>query len=87
MRNTDLDFFSGKNRSGLALGLTWKRSIQSLVFATLAGCGSVPSEASDEVFNEAYRVSNGGNAALLDQYQYAMQDSVLAYYPEYWNQN
>ena len=87
MRNTDLDFFSGKNRSGLALGLTWKRSIQSLVVATMAGCGSAPSEASDEVFNEAYRVSSGGNAALLDQYQYAMQDSVLAYYPEYWKLN
>ena len=87
MRNTDLDFFSGKNQSGLALGLTWKRSIQSLVVATMAGCGSAPSEASDEVFNEAYRVSSGGNAALLDQYQYAMQDSVLAYYPEYWKLN
>jgi soluble lytic murein transglycosylase len=25
-----------------------------------------------------------GNTALLDQYQYAMQNDVLGYYPEYW---
>ncbi|MCJ8146943.1 lytic transglycosylase domain-containing protein [Acinetobacter sp. A3.8] len=87
MRNTDLDFFSGKNRSGLALGLTCKLSIQSLVIATIAGCGNTPSEASDEMFREAFRVSSSGNVALLDQYQHAMQDSVLSYYPEYWKLN
>lgn len=43
--------------------------------------------AADETFNEAYRVSSSGNAALLDQYQHAMQDSVLVYYPEYWKLN
>ncbi|SNX44640.1 soluble lytic murein transglycosylase [Acinetobacter puyangensis] len=42
---------------------------------------------SDEVFNDAYKVSNSGNAALLDQYQYSMQDSTLQYYPEYWKLN
>ncbi|KAA8734580.1 lytic transglycosylase domain-containing protein [Acinetobacter qingfengensis] len=41
----------------------------------------------DEVFNDAYRVSSGGNAALMDQYKYNMQDSVLQYYPDYWKLN
>ncbi len=57
------------------------------VLMALSACSSQPSEASDEVFNQAYRVSSGGNAALLDQYQYAMQNSVLGYYPEYWKLN
>ena len=31
--------------------------------------------------------ANAGNVALLDQYQAAMQNDVLGYYPEYWKLN
>lgn len=67
--------------------LPLKLSGYALSLMVLSACSSQPSEAADEVFHEAYRVSSSGNAALLDQYQYAMQDSVLHYYPEYWKLN
>lgn len=66
-----------------------KMSITIMAMTGIAACSSTPSEASDGVFHDAYRVSNSGNSALLDQYQYNMQSmgSVLAYYPQYWKLN
>lgn len=57
-------------------------SIQVLILSLSQGC--LLAHASDEVFNDAYRASSGGNSALMDQYKYSMQDSVLNYYPDYW---
>lgn len=48
-------------------------------------CSSV--YALDEQFNDALRAASSGNIALLDQYQYEMQNDVLGYYPEYWKLN
>ena len=48
-------------------------------------CSSV--YALDEQFNDALRAANSSNTALLDQYQAAMQNDVLGYYPEYWKLN
>ncbi len=71
----------------LQLKLPLRLSGYAVAVAMASACSSTPSKASDEIFNEAYRVSSSGNAALLDQYQYSMQDSVLVYYPEYWKLN
>ena len=43
-------------------------------------CSSV--YALDEQFNDALRAASSGNIALLDQYQDAMQNDALGYYPE-----
>jgi len=43
--------------------------------------------ASEEQFNDALRAANSSNFALLDQYQAAMQNDALGYYPEYWKLN
>lgn len=40
--------------------------------------------AGDEWFNDAYRANQQNDTASLAQFQAAMQDGVLAYYPEYW---
>lgn len=66
----------------------WLKACGYLCIALLSNaCTPKSTKASDEIFNQAYRVSNSGNAALLDQYFYSMQDSVLSYYPEYWKLN
>lgn len=66
-----------------------KLSVSIFVLTSISACSSTPSEASDSLFHDAYRMSNSNNAALLDQYQYSMRGagSVLAYYPEYWKLN
>lgn len=66
-----------------------KLSVSMFVLTSISACSSSPSEASDSLFHDAYRMSNSNNAALLDQYQYSMRGagSVLAYYPEYWKLN
>ena len=51
----------------------------------LLGCSL--SYAAEEQFNDALNAANSGNTALLDQYQLAMQNDVLGYYPEYWKLN
>ncbi|WP_410169763.1 lytic transglycosylase domain-containing protein [Acinetobacter indicus] len=40
--------------------------------------------AAEEQFNDALRAANASNLSLLQQYQSAMQNDVLGYYPEYW---
>jgi len=51
----------------------------------LLGCSFT--YAAEEQFNDALNAANSGNTALLDQYQLAMQNDVLGYYPEYWKLN
>ncbi|MDO7197945.1 transglycosylase SLT domain-containing protein [Acinetobacter pittii] len=51
----------------------------------LLGCSFT--YAAEEQFNDALNAANSGNNALLDQYQLAMQNDVLGYYPEYWKLN
>ncbi|MEB6624554.1 lytic transglycosylase domain-containing protein [Acinetobacter pittii] len=51
----------------------------------LLGCSFT--YAAEEQFNDALNAANSGNIALLDQYQLAMQNDVLGYYPEYWKLN
>ncbi|MDO7244739.1 transglycosylase SLT domain-containing protein [Acinetobacter pittii] len=51
----------------------------------LLGCSFT--YAAEEQFNDALNAANIGNTALLDQYQLAMQNDVLGYYPEYWKLN
>lgn len=46
-----------------------------------------PVYALDEQFNDALRAANASNTALLDQYQFEMQNDALGYYPEYWKLN
>lgn len=48
---------------------------------------SQSSHAAEEQFNDALRASGSANTALLDQYQAAMQNDALGYYPEYWKLN
>ncbi|KRI53110.1 lytic transglycosylase domain-containing protein [Acinetobacter pittii] len=51
----------------------------------LLGCSFT--YAAEEQFNDALNAANSGNTALLDQYQLAMKNDVLGYYPEYWKLN
>lgn len=51
----------------------------------LLGCSFT--YAAEEQFNDALNAANSGNTTLLDQYQLAMQNDVLGYYPEYWKLN
>lgn len=51
----------------------------------LLGCSFT--YAAEEQFNDALNAANSGNTVLLDQYQLAMQNDVLGYYPEYWKLN
>lgn len=51
----------------------------------LLGCSFT--YAAEEQFNDALNAANSGNTALLDEYQLAMQNDVLGYYPEYWKLN
>ncbi|HQV24324.1 MAG TPA: transglycosylase SLT domain-containing protein [Acinetobacter sp.] len=51
----------------------------------MMACSSI--YASEEQFNDALRAANSSNFALLDQYQAAMQNDALGYYPEYWKLN
>ena len=64
----------------------WKRKkyYQLLALGAASACVSASAYAADEQFNEALRAANSGNIALLQQYQYAMQNDALGYYPEYW---
>lgn len=50
------------------------------------GCVSF-AYAADEQFNDALSAANSDNIGLLQQYQTAMQNDVLGYYPEYWSLN
>ncbi|WP_171263435.1 lytic transglycosylase domain-containing protein [Acinetobacter silvestris] len=52
----------------------------------LFGCSPF-TQAAEEQFNDALRAANSGNTALLDEYQVAMQNDALGYYPEYWKLN
>lgn len=56
-----------------------------IAMSGMIACSSV--YALDEQFNDALRAANSGNTALLDQYQYSMQNDALGYYPEYWKLN
>ncbi|XID74464.1 transglycosylase SLT domain-containing protein [Alkanindiges sp. WGS2144] len=58
-----------------------------LVSLGLSGFYTASGWAADSDFNSALTAANSGNISLLDNYQFAMQDSVLAYYPEYWKLN
>lgn len=70
----------------LKIKLNNKKILQrSFVVCGLLACSSV--YALDDQFNDALRAANAGNTALLDQYQYEMQNDVLGYYPEYWKLN
>lgn len=70
----------------LKIKLNNKKILQrSFVVGGLLACSSV--YALDDQFNDALRAANAGNTALLDQYQYEMQNDVLGYYPEYWKLN
>lgn len=59
-------------------------SVAAFVFA---GLNQGTAHAADSDFNAALASSSSGNTALLDNYQFSMQDSVLGYYPEYWKIN
>lgn len=52
----------------------------------LAAC-QAPVWAADSDFNAALNAATSKNLGALDLYQFSMQDSVLAYYPEYWKLN
>ncbi|MEF9993464.1 MAG: transglycosylase SLT domain-containing protein [Acinetobacter sp.] len=56
-----------------------------LAVGSMMACSSI--YALDEQFNDALRAANSSNFALLDQYQAAMQNDALGYYPEYWKLN
>jgi len=63
-----------------------KKSFRRMLAASgVIACSSV--YALDEQFKDALRAANSSNMALLDQYQYEMQNDVLGYYPEYWKLN
>lgn len=57
------------------------------IFMLCLGLGSAQAYASDADFNAALAAANADNLSALDNYQASMQDSVLAYYPEYWKLN
>ena len=75
--------------SRLKIAFSARLSVSMLALCCITACSPNPSEASDRIFHDAYRMSNSGNDALLDQYQYTMRSSgsVLEYYPEYWKLN
>lgn len=52
-----------------------------------AGMLGTTAFAANEQFNDALRAANSSNLSLLDEYQWAMQNDVLGYYPEYWKLN
>lgn len=60
-----------------------------LLSLSVACLCSMSAQAAEEQFNGALRAANAGNVGQLQQYQSAMQNDVLGYYPEYWilNQN
>jgi len=60
-----------------------------LLSLSVACLCSMSAQAAEEQFNDALRAANAGNIGQLQQYQSAMQNDVLGYYPEYWilNQN
>ena len=64
----------------------WKRKkyYQLLALGAASACVSASAYAADEQFNEALRAANSGKIAMLQQYQSAMQNDALGYYPEYW---
>ncbi len=64
----------------------YKKSITCVGSFLLLGCSPM-TQAAEEQFNDALRAANSGNVALLDQYQAAMQNDALGYYPEYWKLN
>ncbi len=72
--------------SSVTQKLNNKKSFRRMLAASgVIACSSV--YALDEQFNDALRAANSSNMALLDQYQYEMQNDVLGYYPEYWKLN
>ncbi len=72
--------------SSVTRKLNNKKSFRRMLAASgVIACSSV--YALDEQFNDALRAANSSNMALLDQYQYEMQNDVLGYYPEYWKLN
>ncbi len=72
--------------SSVTRKLNNKKSFRRILAASgVIACSSV--YALDEQFNDALRAANSSNMALLDQYQYEMQNDVLGYYPEYWKLN
>jgi len=68
------------------LNKVWKlnKYYQLLALGAVSACISFTAQAADEQFNEALRAANSGDTALLQQYQYSMQNDALGYYPEYW---
>lgn len=64
----------------------WKlnKYCQLLALSAALTCLPYAAQAADAQFNDALRAANSGNIALLQQYQYAMQNDALGYYPEYW---
>ena len=60
-----------------------------LLSLSVACLCSMSAQAAEEQFNDALRAANTGNIGQLQQYQSAMQNDALGYYPEYWilNQN
>lgn len=79
--NKQHNFISSVTRT-----LNNKKSFRRMLAASgVIACSSV--YALDEQFNDALRAANSSNMALLDQYQYEMQNDVLGYYPEYWKLN
>ena len=64
----------------------WKlnKYCQLLALSAALACLPYAVQAADAQFNDALRAANSGNIALLQQYQYAMQNDALGYYPEYW---
>lgn len=72
--------------SSVTRKLNNKKSFRRMLAASgVIACSSA--YALDEQFNDALRAANSSNMALLDQYQYEMQNDVLGYYPEYWKLN
>lgn len=63
-----------------------QNSLKLAVAVLLAGCQGM-AWAADSDFNAALSAANSKNLNALDMYQFSMQDSVLAYYPEYWKLN
>ena len=67
------------------LNKVWKhkKSYQLLALGVASACVSY-ANAADEQFNEALRAASASNISMLQQYQDAMQNDALGYYPEYW---
>ena len=64
----------------------WKlnKYCQLLALSAASACLPYAAQAADAQFNDALRAANSGNIAMLQQYQSAMQNDALGYYPEYW---